>query len=305
MNQLPVITIMGPTAAGKTALAIELCQALKTEIISVDSALVYKGMDIGTAKPSLAEQAQAPHHLIDIIDPAQSYSVADFRADAITLIDRFHQQGKVPILVGGTMMYFKGLIEGLSPLPEADAAIRKQLESEALQHGWPALHRQLASIDPEAAAKISENDSQRINRALEVYRISGETMTALQQRKQAALPYQFHQFAIAPSDRKVLHERIEKRFKIMLDQGFKNEVLALYQRQDLHPDLPSIRCVGYRQMWEYLAGECDYDEMVFKGIAATRQLAKRQLTWLRGWQDVTWLDTDDQENLQRVLTSLS
>ncbi len=305
MNQLPVITIMGPTAAGKTALAIELCQALKTEIISVDSALVYKGMDIGTAKPSIAEQAQAPHHLIDIIDPAQSYSVADFRADAITLIDRFHQQGKVPILVGGTMMYFKGLIEGLSPLPEADAAIRKQLESEALQHGWPALHRQLASIDPEAAAKISENDSQRINRALEVYRISGETMTALQQRKQAALPYQFHQFAIAPSDRKVLHERIEKRFKIMLDQGFKNEVLALYQRQDLHPDLPSIRCVGYRQMWEYLAGECDYDEMVFKGIAATRQLAKRQLTWLRGWQDVTWLDTDDQENLQRVLTSLS
>ncbi|WP_419148421.1 tRNA (adenosine(37)-N6)-dimethylallyltransferase MiaA [Pseudoalteromonas 'SMAR'] len=296
---------MGPTAAGKTALAIELCQALKTEIISVDSALVYKGMDIGTAKPSIAEQAQAPHHLIDIIDPAQSYSVADFRADAITLIDRFHQQGKVPILVGGTMMYFKGLIEGLSPLPEADAAIRKQLESEALQHGWPALHRQLASIDPEAAAKISENDSQRINRALEVYRISGETMTALQQRKQAALPYQFHQFAIAPSDRKVLHERIEKRFKIMLDQGFKNEVLALYQRQDLHPDLPSIRCVGYRQMWEYLAGECDYDEMVFKGIAATRQLAKRQLTWLRGWQDVTWLDTDDQENLQRVLTSLS
>ena len=305
MNQLPVITIMGPTAAGKTALAIELCQALKTEIISVDSALVYKGMDIGTAKPSIAEQAQAPHHLIDIIDPAQSYSVADFRADAITLIDRFHQQGKVPILVGGTMMYFKGLIEGLSPLPEADAAIRKQLESEALQHGWPALHRQLASIDPEAATKISENDSQRINRALEVYRISGETMTALQQRKQAALPYQFHQFAIAPSDRKVLHERIEKRFKIMLDQGFKNEVLALYQRQDLHPDLPSIRCVGYRQMWEYLAGECDYDEMVFKGIAATRQLAKRQLTWLRGWQDVTWLDTDDQENLQRVLTSLS
>ena len=305
MNQLPVITIMGPTAAGKTALAIELCQALKTEIISVDSALVYKGMDIGTAKPSLAEQAQAPHHLIDIIDPAQSYSVADFRADAITLIDRFHQQGKVPILVGGTMMYFKGLIEGLSPLPEADAVIRKQLESEALQHGWPALHRQLASIDPEAAAKISENDSQRINRALEVYRISGETMTALQQRKQAALPYQFHQFAIAPSDRKVLHERIEKRFKIMLDQGFKNEVLALYQRQDLHPDLPSIRCVGYRQMWEYLAGGCDYDEMVFKGIAATRQLAKRQLTWLRGWQDVTWLDTDDQENLQRVLTSLS
>ncbi|KID36255.1 tRNA (adenosine(37)-N6)-dimethylallyltransferase MiaA [Pseudoalteromonas maricaloris] len=296
---------MGPTAAGKTALAIELCQALNTEIISVDSALVYKGMDIGTAKPSAQEQAQAPHHLIDIIDPAQSYSVAEFRADAIKLIDDFHQRGKVPILVGGTMMYFKGLIEGLSPLPEADAEIRAALEREAEQKGWPALHQQLKEIDPEAAAKISENDSQRINRALEVYRISGKTMTQLQQSKQDALPYQFHQFAIAPNDRKVLHERIEKRFKIMLDGGFKNEVLALYQRKDLHPDLPSIRCVGYRQMWEYLAGECDYNEMVFKGVAATRQLAKRQLTWLRGWQDVTWLDTDSQENLQRVLTSLS
>ncbi|MCF7515508.1 tRNA (adenosine(37)-N6)-dimethylallyltransferase MiaA [Pseudoalteromonas sp. L23] len=296
---------MGPTAAGKTALAIELCQALNTEIISVDSALVYKGMDIGTAKPSVQEQAQAPHHLIDIIDPAQSYSVAEFRADAIKLIDDFHQRGKVPILVGGTMMYFKGLIEGLSPLPEADAEIRAVLEREAEQKGWPALHQQLKEIDSEAAAKISENDSQRINRALEVYRISGKTMTQLQQSKQDALPYQFHQFAIAPSDRKVLHERIEKRFEIMLDEGFKNEVLALYQRKDLHPDLPSIRCVGYRQMWEYLAGECDYNEMVFKGVAATRQLAKRQLTWLRGWQDVTWLDTDSQENLQRVLTSLS
>ena len=305
MNKLPVITLMGPTAAGKTALAIELCQVLNTEIISVDSALVYKGMDIGTAKPSAQEQAQAPHHLIDIIDPAQSYSVAEFRADAIKLIDDFHQRGKVPILVGGTMMYFKGLIEGLSPLPEADAEIRAVLEREAEQKGWPALHQQLKEIDSEAAAKISENDSQRINRALEVYRISGKTMTQLQQSKQDALPYQFHQFAIAPSDRKVLHERIEKRFEIMLDEGFKNEVLALYQRKDLHPDLPSIRCVGYRQMWEYLAGECDYNEMVFKGVAATRQLAKRQLTWLRGWQDVTWLDTDSQENLQRVLTSLS
>lgn len=305
MNKLPVITLMGPTAAGKTALAIELCQALNTEIISVDSALVYKGMDIGTAKPSAQEQAQAPHHLIDIIDPAQSYSVAEFRADAIKLIDDFHQRGKVPILVGGTMMYFKGLIEGLSPLPEADAEIRAVLEREAEQKGWPALHQQLKEIDSEAAAKISENDSQRINRALEVYRISGKTMTQLQQSKQDALPYQFHQFAIAPNDRKVLHERIEKRFKIMLDEGFKNEVLALYQRGDLHPDLPSIRCVGYRQMWEHLAGNCDHDEMVFKGIAATRQLAKRQLTWLRSWPDVNWLETDDQENLQRVLTSLS
>ncbi|KAF7772256.1 tRNA dimethylallyltransferase [Pseudoalteromonas citrea] len=296
---------MGPTAAGKTALAIELCQHLDTQVISVDSALVYKGMNIGTAKPDAEELSLAPHHLIDMLDPLETYSVADFRRDAIEKIDQLHQQGKVPILVGGTMMYFKGLIEGLSPLPEADAIIRQELEAQAQQIGWAGLHKQLAAVDPDAAAKISENDSQRINRALEVYRLTGETMTVLQKQKQPQLPYQFHQFAIAPTDRKVLHDRIEKRFNIMLDQGFKNEVSTLYQRGDLHPDLPSIRCVGYRQMWEHLAGNCDHDEMVFKGIAATRQLAKRQLTWLRSWPDVNWLETDDQENLQRVLTSLS
>ena len=305
MNNLHVITLMGPTAARKPALGIALCQHLDTEIISVDSALVYKDMDIGTAKPNETELSLAPHHLIDLIDPLESYSVADFRRDAIEKINNLHQQGKVPILVGGTMMYFKGLIEGLSPLPEANSEVRKVLEAEAEQLGWPALHAQLADIDPDAAAKISVNDSQRINRALEVFRLTGQSMTSLQQQKQPALPYQFHQFAIAPGDRKVLHARIEKRFNIMLEQGFKNEVLALYQRGDLHPDLPSIRCVGYRQMWEHLAGHCDHDEMVFKGIAATRQLAKRQLTWLRGWPNVNWLETDDQENLQRVLTSLS
>ncbi|KID54927.1 tRNA dimethylallyltransferase [Pseudoalteromonas luteoviolacea] len=296
---------MGPTAAGKTALAIELCKHLDTEIISVDSALVYKGMDVGTAKPEANELAQAPHHLIDLIDPRESYSVADFRRDAIELIDKFHAQGKVPVLVGGTMMYFKGLIEGLSPLPEASEVVRAQLEKEATEKGWQALHAELTQIDPDAAAKISENDSQRINRALEVYRITGKPMSLLQKQKQPELPYTFHQFAIAPNDRKILHERIEKRFKIMLEQGFKNEVLALYNRDDLHPDLPSIRCVGYRQMWEHLSGECDYDEMVFRGIAATRQLAKRQLTWLRSWPNVTWLETGEQENLQRILSSLS
>lgn len=296
---------MGPTAAGKTALAIELCQHLDTQVISVDSALVYKGMNIGTAKPDAEELSLAPHHLIDMLDPLETYSVADFRRDAIEKIEQLHQQGKVPILVGGTMMYFKGLIEGLSPLPEADATIRQELEAQAQRIGWAGLHEQLATVDPDAAAKISENDSQRINRALEVYRLTGQTMTVLQQQKQPLLPYQFHQFAIAPTDRKVLHDRIEKRFNIMLDQGFKNEVSTLYKRGDLHPDLPSIRCVGYRQMWEHLAGNCDHDEMVFKGIAATRQLAKRQLTWLRSWPDVNWLETDDQENLQRVLTSLS
>ncbi|MBQ4813717.1 tRNA (adenosine(37)-N6)-dimethylallyltransferase MiaA [Pseudoalteromonas luteoviolacea] len=305
MQNKPVITLMGPTAAGKTALAIELCRQLNTEIISVDSALVYKGMDIGTAKPDQEELAQAPHHLIDLIDPRESYSVADFRKDAIACIDQLHSQGKVPVLVGGTMMYFKGLIEGLSPLPEASSEVRKELEQQASELGWPALHAQLMDIDPQAAQKISENDSQRINRALEVYRITGKPMSVLQKEKQPPLPYDFYQFAIAPSDRKILHERIEKRFKIMLEQGFKNEVLALYNRKDLHSDLPSIRCVGYRQMWDYLAGEYDYDEMVFRGIAATRQLAKRQLTWLRSWPEVNWLETGEQENLQRILSSLS
>lgn len=296
---------MGPTASGKTDLAIDLCEHFDTEVISVDSALVYKDMDIGTAKPNAEELARAPHRLIDIIDPAQSYSMADFRADALQNIKELHQQGKVPLLVGGTMMYFKGLLEGLSPLPEADEAVRGELEQQAQQLGWPALHAQLAQVDPDAAAKINENDSQRINRALEVYRISGKTMTELQRTKAAALDFPVHQFAIAPSDRAVLHQRIEKRFKIMLDQGFENEVLALYRRKDLHPDLPSIRCVGYRQMWDYIAGEIGYDEMVFRGVAATRQLAKRQLTWLRGWDNLTWLESGDKQNLQRVVSSLS
>ncbi len=296
---------MGPTASGKTDLAIELCQHFDTEVISVDSALVYKGMDIGTAKPTAAELAKAPHRLIDIIDPADSYSMADFRSDALAHIKELHAQGKVPLLVGGTMMYFKGLLEGLSPLPEADEAVRAELDKEAKEQGWPALHQQLLEIDPQAAAKINANDSQRINRALEVYRISGKTITELQQTKAQALDFPVYQFAIAPSDRKVLHQRIEKRFKIMLEQGFENEVLSLYKRDDLHPDLPSIRCVGYRQMWDYIAGEIDYDEMVFRGIAATRQLAKRQLTWLRGWPDLTWLESGDRENLQRIVSSLS
>ncbi|TLX52097.1 tRNA (adenosine(37)-N6)-dimethylallyltransferase MiaA [Pseudoalteromonas ruthenica] len=305
MSSLPVICLMGPTASGKTALAIDLCQHFDTEVISVDSALVYKGMDIGTAKPDAQERALAPHRLIDIVDPAQSYSMADFRRDALAHIEQLHNQGKVPLLVGGTMMYFKSLLEGLSPLPEADADIRAALEAEAKEHGWPALHQQLQQVDPQAAAKINANDSQRINRALEVYRISGKSMTELQQTKAQSLGFPVHQFAIAPSDRRVLHQRIEKRFQIMLEQGFENEVLSLYNRKDLHPDLPSIRCVGYRQMWDYIAGEIDYDEMVFRGVAATRQLAKRQLTWLRGWQNLTWLESGDQENLQRIVSSLS
>ena len=296
---------MGPTASGKTDLAIQLCQHLNTEVISVDSALVYKGMDIGSAKPDERELALAPHRLIDLIDPANSYSAADFRRDALENIAELHSEGKIPLLVGGTMMYFKALLEGLSPLPNADQEIRAELEKEAQEKGWPALHKELSELDPVAATKINENDSQRINRALEVYRLTGKPMSELQKVKPEPLPFEVLQFAIAPSDRAVLHQRIEKRFKIMLDLGFEKEVSTLYKREDLHPDLPSIRCVGYRQMWDYLDGQGDYDEMVFKGIAATRQLAKRQLTWLRGWQNITWLESGDEENLQRVLSSLS
>lgn len=302
---LPVIFLMGPTAAGKTDLAIQLCQTLNTEVISVDSALVYRNMDIGTAKPSADELAQAPHHLIDMLDPSEVYSTANFCTDALNKIEALHAQGKIPLLVGGTMMYFKSLLEGISPLPEADVEIRKQLEIEANEKGWPALHEELTSVDPVAASRISENDSQRINRALEVYRITGKPMSELQNVKTGALPYKVLQFAIAPEDRSVLHQRIEQRFKIMLDQGFEKEVKALYNREDLNVKLPSIRCVGYRQMWDYLEGDIDYDEMVFRGIVATRQLAKRQLTWLRGWENVTWLESGAEENLHRVISSLS
>ncbi|MBT0726049.1 tRNA (adenosine(37)-N6)-dimethylallyltransferase MiaA [Rosenbergiella australiborealis] len=290
--QLPkAIFIMGPTASGKTALAIELAQTLPVEIISVDSALVYRGMDIGTAKPTVAEQAAAPHHLLDLIDPSQSYSAADFRRDALQKMAEITERGAIPILVGGTMLYFKALLEGLSPLPSADPDIRHQLEQRAKLEGWETLHRELCLIDPKAGKRIHPNDPQRLTRALEVFRISGKTLTELTETAGEALPYEVFQFAIAPQAREVLHQRIEQRFQQMLDEGFEQEVKALYQRGDLHVDMPSIRCVGYRQMWSWLEGEIDYNEMVFRGICATRQLAKRQMTWLRGWDSLVWLDS--------------
>ncbi len=294
---------MGPTASGKTDLAIRLRQQLPVELISVDSALIYKGMDIGTAKPDDRELALAPHRLIDIRDPAQSYSAADFRADALKEMADIVAAGRIPMLVGGTMLYYKALLEGLSPLPAADPAIRAQIEQEAAEKGWQALHEELVKVDPVSGARIHPNDPQRLSRALEVFRISGKTLTELTKTQGDALPYKVHQFAITPKDRAVLHQRIELRFEKMIEAGFEQEVRALYERGDLHPDLPSIRCVGYRQMWEYLDGKCDLDEAVFRGICATRQLAKRQITWLRSWKDLTWLDSSDVESALQTVTN--
>lgn len=305
MAELPhAIFLMGPTASGKTDLAIALTRALPCDIISVDSALIYRGMDIGTAKPSQAELAAAPHRLIDILDPAQSYSAADFRRDALREMADIAGRGRIPLLVGGTMLYFKALLEGLSPLPSADPEVRRQLEDEAARLGWQALHDELKRIDPVAGARIHPNDPQRLSRALEVYRISGKTLTELTQTQGEALPYRVSQFAIAPEERGELHRRIELRYDLMLAGGFEQEVRQLYQRGDLTPDLPSIRCVGYRQMWDYLAGEVGYDEMRYRGIVATRQLAKRQMTWLRGWPEVTWLTSGAKDNVQRVVEAV-
>ena len=301
------IFLMGPTASGKTDLAIQLRQQLPVEVISVDSALIYRGMDIGTAKPSKAELALAPHRLIDICDPSESYSAANFRTDALREMQEISAQGKIPLLVGGTMLYYKALLEGLSPLPSADEKVRSEIEAKAALIGWAGLHQELSKIDPISAQRINPNDSQRINRALEVFYLTGKTLTQLTAQKGEALPYDILQFAIAPEQREVLHLRIEQRFHKMIELGFQQEVEKLYRRPDLNENLPSIRCVGYRQMWEYLRGDYDHDEMVFRGICATRQLAKRQITWLRGWTSpIQWLDSlQPAQALEKVLTSVS
>ncbi|WP_448916822.1 tRNA (adenosine(37)-N6)-dimethylallyltransferase MiaA [Haemophilus sputorum] len=325
MTQQPLaLFLMGPTASGKTDLAIALRQQLPVEVISVDSALIYKGMDIGTAKPTPAELALAPHRLIDILDPKESYSAMNFREDALKEMAEISASGRIPLLVGGTMLYYKALLEGLSPLPSADPIIRAEIEEKAAKIGWAGMHQELLAIDPVAGARINPNDSQRINRALEVFYITGKTMTeltaekgealpclgknALSSRteltaeKGEALPYRLLQFAIAPQDRSILHERIALRFQKMMDLGFEEEVKRLFLREDLHIDLPSIRCVGYRQMWEYLQGDISLDEAIYKGICATRQLAKRQITWLRGWKDeITWLDSLNPEQAKLTM----
>lgn len=286
----PAIFLMGPTASGKTALAVSLVERFPLGIISVDSALVYRGMDIGTAKPDAATLARAPHHLLDIRDPTDAYSAAAFRDDALALMADITARGRVPLLVGGTMLYFRALLQGLDDLPRADAALRKQLEAEAAARGWPALHAELAGVDPVTAARLAPNDAQRIGRALEIFRLSGKPMSALLDRTQADLPYRVLQLALIPSDRAVLHRRIAERFDAMLAEGLLDEVKALRQAFALTPDLPAMRAVGYRQAWAHLDGEISLDELRETGVAATRQLAKRQLTWLRSWPDAVALD---------------
>lgn len=283
---------MGPTASGKTGAAVALYSKLPVELISVDSALVFQGMDIGTAKPDGETLKQAPHHLIDIIPPTAAYSAANFRTDALRLMAEITARGKIPLLVGGTMLYFKALQGGLSNLPEANPEMRKEIEQEAAQVGWPAMHAKLAQVDPETAARLQPNDVQRIERALEVYRLTGQAMTALHQASAGeVLPYRLLKIALVPSERKVLHERIAQRFDQMLADGFVDEVRGLLQQYpELTADSTSMRCVGYRQALEYLAGQYDINELRDRGIFATRQLAKRQLTWLRGMDDIVEVD---------------
>ncbi|MBJ7551789.1 tRNA (adenosine(37)-N6)-dimethylallyltransferase MiaA [Marinomonas ostreistagni] len=305
MSKPKVVCLMGPTASGKTGLAVELASQHGYEIISVDSALVYKGMDIGTAKPDAETLAQAPHRLIDIIDPSESYSAADFMADACREIDDIVAHGKTPLLVGGTMMYFNALQKGLAPMPAADPAIRAEFEQHAAEFGLGSLHDQLKQIDPVAAERINPNDPQRLQRALEVFRLTGKTMTQLWAEQEAQeLPFDMINLAVMPQDRATLHQRIEQRFEIMMEQGFLAEVEALYQRGDLSIDMPSIRCVGYRQLWQYLEGEDSLEDAIFKGVVATRQLAKRQHTWLRGWDNLVIFDSLQKDLLGQTLKYL-
>ncbi len=292
-NRPTLVFVMGPTAAGKTDLAVACAEQLNCQLISVDSALVYREMDIGTAKPDAETLSRAPHRLIDIIDPSESYSAANFRDDANREISSILQQGQIPLLVGGTMLYYRALQQGLSELPAANEQVRLQLESDAQRHGWQWMHDRLATIDPVSAGRIHPNDPQRIQRALEVYEVSGKTLTEYwHQQTRQVLPYNVIKIAFFPQDRQYLRQRIAERFQLMLEHGFIEEVEALRSRGDLHLDLPSMRCVGYRQVWEYLDGVTNYDEMVEKGITATRQLAKRQLTWLRKETDCNFYDIE-------------
>jgi len=298
---LPAVLIMGPTASGKSQLALALCERLDAEIVSVDSAQVYRGMDIGTAKPDAATRARVPHHLIDLCDPAEAYSAARFRDDALRAIAEIRARGRIPLLVGGTMLYFRALQQGLGDLPPADPAFRARLAEDARREGWPALHARLARLDPDSAARLHPNDAQRIQRALEIVELGGAPVAQLQAARGAGLAPPVVKLAVNPPDRALLHERIRARFAAMMAQGFLDEVRALRARGDLAPELPSMRAVGYRQLWAHLDGACDLATAVERGIAATRQLAKRQLTWLRSEPDLTFLDPAAPDLVDRAL----
>ena len=299
------IFLMGPTGTGKTDLAVAIRQQLAVEIISVDSALVYKQMDIGTAKPDAATLKQAPHRLIDFLDPAQAYSAADFREDALKEMAEITRSGRIPLLAGGTMLYFRALEHGLSELPSADPEVRNRLLAEAEQYGWLALHERLQKIDPEAAQRIHPNDPQRLQRALEVYELTGQSLSDLQKSMRfAACPYQLLKIALTPADRTWLHVRLEQRFDKMLNNGLIKEVENLHQRTDLNISLPAIRAVGYRQVWEYLDGKIDYNLMRNRAIVATRQLAKRQMTWLRSDQGLSLYNAENY-HLSSVISNIS
>lgn len=306
MTQLPpAIFLMGPTASGKTAAAVELVRQLPVEIISVDSALVFRDMDIGTAKPDAETLVRAPHHLIDIIDPTEAYSAAAFRHDALRLMHDITARGNIPLLAGGTMLYFKALREGLGDLPSSDPATRAALDAEIAQHGIEWLHAELAKVDAETAARLKPTDTQRVQRAMEIYRISGSPMSALLAQQQSSeLPYRILPIALVPSDRAQLHARIATRFQTMLEQGLVDELGMLREKYPLHADMTSMRCVGYRQAWQYMEGEIDEAQLLETGIAATRQLAKRQLTWLRSMPDNIELDCLAHDLPQRVLDTL-
>lgn len=302
----PAICLLGPTAAGKTDLAVQIVQRFPCDIISVDSAQIYREMDIGTGKPDAATLARAPHRLIDFLDPAQAYSASRFREDALREMQQIHAAGRIPLLVGGTMLYFRALRDGLADMPASDEGVRQRILMTAEKEGWAAVHAQLAQVDPESAARIHPNDPQRLQRALEIYLVSGETMSAfhrreMRQQARDSLPFTLHFFALQPDDRAVLHDRIARRFRGMLEQGLVAEVERLYARGDLNLGMPSMRAVGYRQVWRHIAGELSFDAMVEQGIIATRQLAKRQITWMRSWDNLHSFNSEDPETQSLLL----
>lgn len=305
MSKPLALVILGPTASGKSALSLELAKRFPVEIISMDSALVYRGMDIGTAKPTLEERAVCPHHLIDIRDIGESYSAADFLEDAVRLVKEIRARGRYPLIVGGTMLYAKALRDGINEMPSTSPEVRMAVASEAETLGWPAMHAQLAEVDPQTAARLSPNDSQRIGRALEVYRMTGRPLSAFHAEASKALPFETLTVGLLPQDRKALHQRIEERFDLMLADGFLDEMRQLMQREDYDPESPAMRAVGYRQAIDFLEGRTDWAGFHLAGVAATRQLAKRQMTWMRSMPDVTLLDPLKEGTLEAMVAMMN